>query len=46
MIEAKIINSRGQDMVCLIEYKNEKDRGKKTIIYKHGFCGIKLLLIE
>ncbi len=42
MIEAKIINSRGQDMVCLIEYKNEKDRGKKTIIYKHGFCGNKI----
>ncbi|QTQ10789.1 alpha/beta fold hydrolase [Treponema parvum] len=42
MIEAKIINSRGKDMVCLIEYKSEKDRGKKTIIYKHGFCGNKI----
>lgn len=42
MIEAKVINSRGKDMVCLIEYKNEKVRGKNTIIYKHGFCGNKI----
>ena len=42
MIEAKILNSRGKDMVCLIEYKDASVRGKKTVIYKHGFCGNKI----
>ena len=42
MIEAKILNSRGKDMVCLIEYKKPELRGKNVILYKHGFCGNKI----
>ncbi|MCC2254999.1 alpha/beta hydrolase [Ruminococcus sp. CLA-AA-H200] len=42
MIEAKVINSRGKDMVCLVEYKSPELRGKKVILYKHGFCGNKI----
>ncbi len=42
MIETKVINSRGKDMICLIEYKNQSVRGNKVILYKHGFCGNKI----
>lgn len=42
MIEANVITSRGQDMVCLTEYKNQETRGRNVIIYKHGFCGNKI----
>ena len=42
MLEAKIFNSRGKDMLCLIEYKDKAIRGKKVVIYKHGFTGNKI----
>ncbi len=42
MIEAKILTSRGKQMVCLLEYLRPELRGKKVIIYKHGFCGNKI----
>lgn len=42
MIEAKILRSRGKDMVCLAEYKSPQLKGKKVILYKHGFCGNKI----
>ena len=42
MMEAKILSSRGRDMVCLLEYKEPAVRGKKLVIYKHGFCGNKI----
>ena len=42
MIEANIINSRGKDMVCLVEYREPAVRGKNVVLYKHGFCGNKI----
>ncbi|MBR2502577.1 MAG: alpha/beta hydrolase [Oscillospiraceae bacterium] len=42
MIETKVFKSRGKDMLCLIEYKDPSVRGKKVIVYKHGFCGHKI----
>lgn len=42
MIEANILHSRGKDMVCLVEYAKQQYRGKKVIVYKHGFCGNKI----
>lgn len=41
MIEAFTLKSRGKDMVCLLEYADPSVRGKKVILYKHGFLGIK-----
>ena len=37
MIEAFTLKSRGKDMVCLLEYADPSVRGKKVILYKHGF---------
>ena len=42
MIEAFTLKSRGKDMVCLLEYKDPAARGKKVILYKHGFFGNKI----
>lgn len=42
MLKAKIINSRGKDMVCLIHCKNAESLGKKTLLFKHGFVGHKI----
>ncbi|WP_294663239.1 alpha/beta fold hydrolase [uncultured Fusobacterium sp.] len=42
MIEAQILKSREKDMVCLIEYKDTTVKGKKVILYKHGFMGNKI----
>lgn len=42
MMEATILNSRGKDMLCLIEYKDPSVRGKRVVLYKHGFCGNKI----
>lgn len=42
MIEAFTLKSRGKDMVCLLEYADPSVRGKKVILYKHGFFGNKI----
>lgn len=42
MIEAFTLKSRGKDMVCLLEYKDPSVRGKKVVLYKHGFFGNKI----
>lgn len=42
MMEATILNSRGRDMLCLLEYRETALRGRKVVIYKHGFCGNKI----
>lgn len=42
MIEAFTLQSRGKDMVCLLEYEEPSVRGKKVILYKHGFFGNKI----
>lgn len=42
MIEACTLHSRGKDMVCLLEYKDPSVRGKKVVLYKHGFFGNKI----
>lgn len=42
MIEMNLLSSRGKNMVCLIEYADVNIKGKKTIIFKHGFCGNKI----
>lgn len=42
MLDAVILKSRKKDMVCIIDYKNEETKGKKVILYKHGFMGNKI----
>lgn len=42
MLNALVLNQFGQDFPCLIEYKNEEAKGKKLIVFKHGFCGHKI----
>lgn len=41
MLEALTLQSRGREMVCLIDYPDEASKGKKMILYKHGFMGNK-----
>ena len=42
MKNAFILKSRGKDMVGVEDYKDETTRGKKVILYKHGFMGHKI----
>ncbi len=39
MLEPFILKSRENDMLCLTEYVDYKERGRKVIIIRHGFCG-------
>lgn len=42
MLEAIILKSRGKDMLCTIEYNSVENKGKKVVLYKHGFMGNKI----
>ena len=42
MLDAVILKSREKDMLCVIDYKDEETKGKKVILYKHGFMGHKI----
>lgn len=42
MLDAFTIQSRGCRMVTLIDYASPASRGKKVIVYKHGFMGHKI----
>lgn len=42
MLDAVILKSREKDMLCVIDYKNKETKGKKVVLYKHGFMGHKI----
>ena len=42
MLDAFTIESRGCRMVSLIDYSTSAARGKKVVLYKHGFMGHKI----
>lgn len=42
MLDSVVLKSRNKNMLAVIDYKDEKTKGKKVILYKHGFMGHKI----